>query len=88
MSEPPVDCHGRPVFTGSKIRVLSIPLWLRSRLPADEWANLQSMVGEAFVIDEVDEYGQPWVSKDFEDEKDGKHSHSIALDKSEIELVG
>lgn len=46
------------------------------------------MVGETFVVEEVDEYGQPWVCKSWPNETEGTcHSHSVALERHEMEIV-
>lgn len=58
------------------------------RLPEDERADVVSMVGEVFEVDEIDEYGHPWIRKSWPDEEGGTcHSHSIALDPHEMEVV-
>lgn len=36
------------------------------------------MIGEVFEVEEIDEYGQPWVRK---------RSHSVALAACEMEVV-
>ncbi|WP_242041148.1 alpha/beta fold hydrolase [Leptolyngbya sp. FACHB-261] len=46
------------------------------------------MVGEVFPVEEIDEYGQPWVSKSWLNEAEGTcRSHSMALEASEMEYV-
>jgi hypothetical protein len=68
--------------------VLKIASYLQPNLPADEWAELLTMVGEVFEVESIDEYGQPWVSKDWNG-ADGElnFSHSLALEADEMELV-
>lgn len=47
------------------------------------------MVGDVFPVDEIDEYGQPWVRKSWPNESEGTcMSHSVALEPSEMEYVG
>ena len=61
--------------------------WLQD-LPAEEKDDVLSMIGEVFEIEEIDEYGHPWVRKSWPNEPEGKcHSHSIALEAQEMELV-
>jgi hypothetical protein len=51
--------------------------------------DVLSMIGEIFEVEEIDEYGQPWIRKSWPNESEGKcHSHSIALEPYEMELVG
>jgi len=46
------------------------------------------MIGEVFAIEEIDEYGHPWVRKSWPNNEEGKcHSHSIALESIEMELL-
>jgi hypothetical protein len=85
---PPRDRNGDSVDVGSRVRLLSLSgRWLEE-LPPDEKANVLSMIGEVFKIEEIDEYGCPWVSKWWHNEREGKgRSHSIALAPHEMELV-
>jgi hypothetical protein len=85
----PTDKNGNVVSVGTRVRLLSLTgQWLLD-LPADEKADVFSMIGEVFEVEEIDEYGQPWIRKSWPIEAEGKcHSHSIALEPSEIEVVG
>ena len=89
VSQLPTDKNGNVVDVGTRVRVLSLSgQWLRD-LPADEKDDVYSMVGEVFEVEEIDEYGQPWVRKSWPNEAEGKcHSHSIALEPNEMEVVG
>ena len=81
------DRHGRTVTVGSRVRVLGIPSSWEHTLPAEEWTDVQSMVGEVFAVDEIDEWGQAWVGKSW-DEGDGTtRAHSIGLEPHEMERV-
>ena len=61
--------------------------WL-DELPDDEKQDVLSMIGEVFEVEEIDEHGHPWVRKSWPHEAEGKcHSHSIALEPQEMELV-
>ena len=47
------------------------------------------MIGEEFAIEEIDEYGQPWVCKRWLNEVEGTcQSHSIALEPREMLYLG
>lgn len=92
MSQParrPIDHNGTLVCVGSWVRVLGLSGgWLES-LPVEEKVNVLSMVGEVFVVEEIDEYGQPWVRKSWPNEEDGTcQSHSVALEPHEMEFIG
>ena len=88
MSTPPRDKTGKPVHVGSRVRLLSLSgNWLEE-LPHEEKQDVLSMIGEVFEVEEIDEYGHPWVRKSWPNEAEGKcHSHSIALEPQEMELV-
>lgn len=88
MSTPPRDKNGKPVHVGSRVRLLSLSgNWLEE-LPHEEKNDVLSMIGEIFEVEEIDEYGHPWVRKSWPNEAEGKcHSHSIALEPQEMELV-
>lgn len=46
------------------------------------------MVGETFVVDEIDEHGRAWITKYWPKEPDGSfRGHGIALDAHEFEVV-
>jgi len=51
------DRNGVPVTVGTRVRVLAITPSLERDLPADEWQDLKTMVGEVFEVYEIDEYG-------------------------------
>jgi len=82
----PTDRHGPPVNVGTRVRVLEIQPSLNRDLPPEEWQDPQSMVGEVFEVYEIDEYGSAWVEK-VGDEGERHHSHSLALDPHELEVV-
>jgi hypothetical protein len=84
----PIDKDGAGVTAGKLVRVLSLSGDWFDRLPVDERADVESMVGEVFVVEEIDEYGQPWVRKNWPNDADGTcRSHSIALESNEMVLV-
>jgi hypothetical protein len=77
------DIRGRRVRLGAHVRVLKIAPWLLVRLDVPDKLRVRSMVGQVFRVEEIDQHGHPWVSKDFP----GNNLHSLALDASEMELV-
>ncbi|KAB8190460.1 hypothetical protein [Marilutibacter maris] len=84
----PRDKNGSPVAVGMRVRLLGLSAQWLDDLSDDEKAGLLSMVGEVFEIEEIDEYGQPWVRKFWFDE-DGEACafHSIGLEAQEMEVV-
>ena len=88
MSLPPRDKNGNIVQVGARVRLLCLSgNWL-DELPTDEKADVLSMIGEVFEVEEIDEYGHPWIRKSWPNEAEGEcHSHSIALESHEMELV-
>jgi len=81
------DCNGRSVSVGTRVRVLKIASALKRELPADEWMDLQSMVGDVFEVYEIDEHGSAWVEKSWDEGNGQSRRHSLALDSDEMEVV-
>jgi hypothetical protein len=80
----PKDKYGNIVRVGARVRLLG----LSGKWPQEEQRDVLSMIGETFEIEEIDEYGHPWVRKAWPNEGEGIcHSHSIAVEPHEIELV-
>jgi hypothetical protein len=81
-------CNGNPVALGTRVRILGLSgTWL-DELPSDERDRIRRMIGETFRIDEIDELGAPWVTKEFAGESPGQvFSHSIALASDEMLIV-
>ena len=77
-----VDVRGRRVRLGARVRVLKIAPWLLARLDTPDKVRVRSMVGQVFKVEEIDEWGHPWVVKAFP----GGNQHSLALDTCEMEL--
>jgi hypothetical protein len=83
----PSDRNGRPVVVGTRVRVLVVARFLKRAVPTEEWRDLETMVGEVFEVYEVDESGSCWVQKVWDDGDGQSHSHSLALESSEMEVV-
>jgi hypothetical protein len=84
----PTDKDGVVVTAGKLVRVLSLSGDWFDRLPVDERADVESMVGEVFVVEEIDDYGQPCVRKTWLNDADGTcRSHSIALEANETAVL-
>ena len=84
----PHDKYGRIVRVGARVRLIGITgRWLDD-LPTDEKPDVLSMVGDVVQIEEIDEYGSPWIRKSWPNEAEGTcRSHSIAFEPEEMELV-
>jgi len=88
MSRQPLDRNGTLVSVGSLVRVLKLSGNWFDELPPEERARVESMIGEVFPVEEIDEFGQPWVRKSWPNDAEGTcMSHSVALEADEMELV-
>lgn len=84
----PTDKHGNVVSVGTHVRLLELSGQWLEQLPHDEKADVLSMIGEVFEIEEIDEYGQAWVRKSWFDSAGGMcSSHSIGLESHEMEIA-
>ena len=73
---------------GARVRLLGLSgRWLEE-IPPEEKQDVLSMIGQVFEIEEIDGYGSPWIRRSWPNEEEGKcHSHSIALESNEMEVV-
>ncbi len=70
------------------VRIVSLSGGWLEDLPLDEKAQVRSMIGEVFEVEEIDEYGSPWVCKQWPENDQGESlSHSLALRADEMESV-
>jgi hypothetical protein len=73
---------------GTTVRMLSVTETLKDGLSPEEWAELQTMVGEVFTVYEIDEHGSAWVEKQWFNKRGHlTHGHAYALDAPEMEVV-
>lgn len=73
---------------GTRVRLMGLSRKWLDDLPPEEKRDVLSMIGEVFEVEEIDEYGYPWIRKSWPDEEAGRcHSHSIALEANEMEVV-
>jgi len=75
------------VTVGCRVRVLTIPESVARPLAPDDRADLLSMLGEVFEVDEIDEWGQAWVRKQWSTGDGGYRYHSLGLASHEMERV-
>jgi hypothetical protein len=88
MQDPKLtDRHGKPVAVGDIVRIVKLSQDFLDNFSEQDQELILSMVGKLFKIYGVDEYGQPWVSKEWHDENGIMQTHIIALDPDEMERV-
>ena len=80
-----VDFAGRRVAVGSRVRVRGFTT-LRG-LSRSERKRAQSMIGETFTVEEIDDGGLAWVTKWWDLGKGRHDAHGVGLAASEMELV-
>jgi hypothetical protein len=83
----PLDRHGKPVGIGDIVRIVTLSQEFIDNFPEEDRPLIESMIGNFFKIYGIDEFGQPWVSKEWHDESGQLQSHIIALDAAEMERV-
>lgn len=82
-----IDCHGKPVQIGDIVRIVSLSPEFITSFPVEDRPLIESMIGQFFKIYGIDEFGQPWVSKECHDERGLLQTHIIALDPEEMERM-
>lgn len=82
-----VDRHGKPVVIGDIVRIVKLGQDFISNFPEDDQVLVLSMVGQFFKIYGMDEFGQPYVCKEWHDEQGHPQTHMIALDADEMERI-
>ena len=88
MQDPKLtDRHGKPVAVGDIVRIVKLSQDFLDNFSESDQELILSMIGKFFKIYGVDEYGQPWVSKEWHDENGIMQTHIIALDPDEMERV-
>jgi len=84
----PIDKNGNEVHVGDKVKIVTLESSFLSGLEIEAKKKVQSMIGEIFLIDEIDEYGGAWVHKEWcNDRGDECESHGVSLSSNEMELV-
>jgi hypothetical protein len=88
MQDPQLcDCHGKAVAVGDIVRIVTLNPEFIADFPADERDLITSMIGNLFKIYGIDEFGQPWVMKEWHDDRGNPQTHVIALDPPEMERI-
>lgn len=81
------DRSGNSVTVGARVRVLTLSgPWL-DHLSPSERTDVLSIVGEVHHIQEIDEYGQAWILREWRRSDGTIDSHSVGLSSDEMELA-
>lgn len=81
------DRNGKTVKVGDQVRLVAVQPGVLDSLRADERADVASMIGETFEVEEIDDYGSAWVHKLWNRGDGETESHGLALSAAEMELV-
>jgi hypothetical protein len=79
------DIDGAKVRLGDTVRVLAIDPSIK--LEKDEVEKVNSMIGEEFEVDEIDEHGCAWVTKWWRTTENESEAHGISLTSQQMKLV-
>lgn len=81
------DNSGQPVRVGTRVRITHIHDSTIAPLSQLERERVLSMLGEAFDVYEVDEWGQAWVEKWWHKGENLADSHSLGLEPQQMLVV-
>lgn len=73
------DRSGQTVTIGSRVRIVKLDQSPQRQLPADEWDEVATMIGEVFEVYDIDEFGSAWVERVWLRPDAGQMSQSVAL---------
>ena len=72
----PKDRNGKPVTVGARVRLVTLSGTWVENLPQEERTDVTSMIGAVFTV-EIDEDGDVWVERRWDDGSGVSHGHSI-----------
>src|ERR1043166_8457238 len=82
----PKDRNGKLVTPGARVRLVTLSgSWVED-LPQKERSDVTSMVEGVFTV-EIDDDGDVWIERSWDDGGGVSHGHSIRLDPHEMEIV-
>ena len=81
------DHLGRTVRVGDRVRILGLSHDFLNSLSVDELEEIRQMIGGVFEVEEVDQWGQAWVTKWWDAGDGDLDAHGIGLSSSEMEVV-
>ena len=76
------DHLGQIVRVGTRVKVLALADDFLLSLPDDELEKVREMIGGVFEVDEVDEWGQAWVTKLWDVGDGDIDGHGVGLSPS------
>jgi len=79
------DIDGSKVRLGDTVKVLAIDPSIK--LEKEELEKVNSMIGEEFEVDEIDEHGCAWVTKWWHTTENESEAHGISLTSQQMKLV-
>lgn len=82
-----VDRDGNFVTEGSVVRVLGVQDGIFESMPEDEKPLVLSMLGEEFVVEEIDENGIAWVWKSWPAGGGECRTQGLGLESHQMALV-
>ena len=81
------DCFGQTVCVGDRVKVVRFSdAFMKSLLPED-YAHISQMIRDVFVVEEIDNRGQAWVTKRWSLGGGETDAHGIGLASSEMQLT-
>ena len=74
-------------MVGTRVRLLTLPIGVLDPLSESEAKDVQSMVGQTFDVEEIDEHGCAWVTRWWHIDTSNSNSHSLSLSSENMEVV-
>lgn len=83
-----MDQHGEVVRIGDIVRIVALRMELFDFLEPNEIEDIRSMIGEAFLVEEISASGLVTVTKGFDRGPGRQESHTLSLLPSQFVRVG
>ena len=80
------DCFGQTVRVGDRVKVIGLSDAFIKSLPPEDHHHISQMIGGVFVVEEIDDGGQAWVTK-WWSIGGGSDAHAIGLASPEMALT-
>jgi hypothetical protein len=87
MSLETKDCFGQTVRVGDRVKVIGFSDAFMNSLPPEDHGHISQMIGGVFVVDEIDDGGQAWVTKWWNIGGGESDAHAIGLASPEMVLT-
>ena len=82
----PIDRNGHIVTVGSRVKLIELEEEFLIRLDLVSKQQLLSMIDQEFEVYEIDEYGQPWIEKEWHLENGQTTTHTLSPLPHQMEL--